>query len=76
MNSLFGLEFARKLKELVDQLKAIGSTTQKGTIFSTGLPKSRGLQPKICLQKQAIQQLEHGISIGLCGEQRKKCLFQ
>ena len=27
--SLFGLEFARKLKELVDQVRAIRSTAQK-----------------------------------------------
>ena len=42
--SLFGPEFARKSKELVDQVKAIRSTTQKDgkSFFRQGPPKSRG----------------------------------
>ena len=42
--SLFGPEFARKSKELIDQVKAIRSTTQKDgkSFFRQGPPKSRG----------------------------------
>ena len=42
--SLFGPEFARKSKELIDQVKAIWSTTQKDgkSFFRQGPPKSRG----------------------------------
>ena len=41
--SLFGPEFARKSKELIDQVKAIRSTTQKDgkSFFRQGPPKSR-----------------------------------
>ena len=44
--SLFGPEFARKLKELVDQVRAIRSTAQKDgkLFFRQGPPRAGGLQ--------------------------------
>ena len=42
--SLFGLEFAQKSKELVDQVKAMQSTiTTPKQFFSTRPPTARGL---------------------------------